>query len=264
MPSNKTNQTLQAMYAKFLHALMKRIRKARGSYQDTLQPNSPILATTSHSQSNSTGRFSSQTAASILTADALPPVTQTMHSLFDPSNQPQVRYEEPVSPRTVPPSVAAHLHEQVPMQVEQTYSDAFGVAQAAGMPADDTTYWNNLMWPGAGWPMEGASARPQQVPKPQQGFHSTPPQTSSASTPGYAADPYQWLGLGSNPSVEGWFAQYATHPHAQQQQQHALTNSPSQEQSGQMQSRNPHYNYGHSTHYYSGQGSQAVPSKAYH
>ena len=241
------------MYAKFLHALMKRIRKARGGYQDIVHTNAPILATTSaFSQSASQG------AARVPIADTLSP----MHSLFDPSNQPPVRYEEPVSPRTVP---ARHLHEQVPMQVEQTYNGAFGVTQAPGIPADDTAYWNDLMWPGVGWPMEGASIPPQQVPKPQQGFHSTPPQPSSASTPGYAADPYHWLGLGSNPSVEGWFAQYATHPHAQQHQN--ITNSPPQGRNGQTQnqSQNPQYdNYGEPTHYYAGQGSQTVPSKMYH
>lgn len=243
------------MYAKFLHALMKRIRKSRGGYQNTVPTNTPMLATTSaFSQSNSSRQPSSQAAAHVPIADTLSP----MHSLFDPSNQPPVRYEEPVSPRTVPAPVSRHLHEQVPMQVEQTFSDGFGITQT---PADDAAYWNDLMWPGVGWPMEGGSIQPQQVPKPQQGFHSTPPQPSSASTPGYAADPYQWLGLGSNPSVEGWFAQYATHPHTQQHQN--LTDSSAQGHSGQSQS--PQYdNYGEPTHYYAGHGSQTVPPKMYH
>lgn len=220
-----------------------------------VQTNTPILATTLPFSQADLGQSSSQATAPILIADAVPP----MHSLFDPSNQPPVRYEEPVSPRTVPTTVSGHAHGEVPMQVEQTYNSTFGVSQAPDVPAD----WNDLMWPGMGWPMEGASTQPQQVPEPQQSLQSTPPQTSSASTPGYAADPYQWLGLGSNPSVEGWFAQYATHPHAQQHHQ-THTDSPTQEQPGQMQSGNPQYNYGHSTHYYTGQGSQTVPSKMYH
>jgi len=240
------------MYAKFLHALMKRIRKARGGHQDAVQTIVPILAATSpFSQTDSTGQ-------PVPTTGAVSPITHTIQSLFDPSNQPPVRYEEPVSPRTVPTSASGHLDEQVPMQVEQTHSDAFDVSQATGMPADDPTYWNNLMWPGVGWPMERASPQSQQVPKPQQGFHSTPPQASSASTPGYAADPYHWLGLGSNPSVEGWFAQYATHPHVHQHQ--SLSNSPTQEP---MQNQNPQYNYGHSTHYFTEQGSQAAPPQMY-
>jgi hypothetical protein len=174
------------MYAKFLHALIKRIRKAGGRYQDNVQTNASIRTTTSpFSQSDSIRRSSEQAAARVPIADALSP----MHSLFDPSNQPPVRYEEPVSPRTVPASVSEHLHAQVPMHVEQTYNGGFGVSQAPGIPADDPTYWNDLMWPGVGWPMEGASTQPQQAPKPQQGFHSTAPQPSSASTPGYAADP---------------------------------------------------------------------------
>ena len=247
----------QAMYAKFLHALMKRIRKSRGGYQDIVQTKAPMQATTSaFSHSNST-RQPSQAAAHVPIADALSP----MHTLFDPSNQPPVRYEEPVSPRTVPTSVSRHLHEQVPMQVEQTFSNDFGTTQAPGVTADDAAYWNDLIWPGVGWPMEGASMQPQQVPKPQPGFHSTPPQPSSASTPGYAADPYQWLGLGSNPSVEGWFAQYATHPHTQQHQN--TTDSPTQGQPGQSQS-SQYENYGEHTHYYAGQGSQTAPPKMYH
>jgi hypothetical protein len=254
------------MYAKFLHALMKRIRKAGGSYQSTVQTNTPILATAS--------TFSQSDAASIPTVGSLSP-PEPMHALFDPSNQPPVRYEEPISPRTVPTSVSGQLHEQVPMQVEQTYNAAFGVPQAAaGMPAaDDAAYWNNLMWPGVGWPIEGAPAPPPpSVPKPppqqQPGFPAAAsggsPQTSSAGTPGYAADPYQWLGLGSNPSVEGWFAQYASHPHPQQQQQGHPTNSPTPEQSAHMQGRDPQFNYGHSAPYYTGQPPQAVPSGTYH
>lgn len=249
---------LQVMHAKFLHALIKRIRKAGGGYRNIVQTNAPMQATTSpFSQSDSIGQSTSHTAASVPIVDAVSP----MHSLFDPSNQPPVRYEEPVSPRTVPASVSSHLHEQVPMHVEQIYDGDFGVSQAPSMPADDAAYWNDLMWPGVGWPMEGASTQAQQVPKPQQGFHSTPPQPPSASTPGYAADPYLWLGLGSNPSVEGWFAQYATHPHDQQHQ--TLTNSPAQEQPGQVQSQNPQYNDYGPTQYYAGQGSQTVPSKMY-
>ena len=246
------------MHAKFLHALIKRIRKAGGGYRNIVQTNAPMQATTSpFSQSDSIGQSTSHTAASVPIVDAVSP----MHSLFDPSNQPPVRYEEPVSPRTVPASVSSHLHEQVPMHVEQIYDGDFGVSQAPSMPADDAAYWNDLMWPGVGWPMEGASTQAQQVPKAQQGFHSTPPQPPSASTPGYAADPYLWLGLGSNPSVEGWFAQYATHPHDQQHQ--TLTNSPAQEQPGQVQSQNPQYNDYGPTQYYAGQGSQTVPSKMY-
>ena len=245
------------MYAKFLHALVKRIRKSRGGYQDIMQTNAPMLATPSaFSQADST-RQPSQAAARVPVADTLSP----MHALFDPSNQPPVRYEEPISPRTVPASVSRRLDEQVPMQVEQTFSDGFGATQAPGIPADDTAYWNNLMWPGVGWSMEGGSIQPQHIPKPQQGFHSTPPQPASASTPGYAADPYQWLGLGSNPSVEGWLSQYSTHPHTQQHQN--VTGSPRQGQPGQSQS--PQYdNYGEPTHYYTGQGSQTAPPKMYH
>jgi len=248
------------MYAKFLHALIKRIRKAGGSYQDTMQTKSSMLATTSpFSQSGSIGRSTSQPAARVPTADALSP----MHSLFDPSKQPPVRYEEPVSPRTVPAAASSHLHAQVPMHVEPIYHGDFGVPQAPGIPVDDTAYWADLMWPRVGWPTEGASTQPQQVPKPQQGFHSTPPQPASAGTPGYAADPYHWLGLGSNPSVEGWFAQYATHPPTHQHQN--LTDSPAQGQPGQAQSRNPQYdNFGQPTHFYAGQGTQSTPSKMYH
>lgn len=237
------------MYAKFLHALMKRIRNARGGYQGIVQTDASFLGTPPFSQSDSLGRASSQAAASIPATDA---ISQTMHSLFDPSNQPPVRFEEPVSPRTVP---SGHVHQHAPMQVEQ-YNGAFNVSQA---PPDDTAYWNDLMWPGVGLPMEVST---QHVPKPQQGFRATTEQHSSASTPGYAADPYQWLGLGSNPSVEGWFAQYATHPHAQQQR--PATDPPTPEQLGHIQSRNPQYDYGHSTHYFTGQGSQAAPFEIYH
>ena len=246
------------MYAKFLHALMKRIRKARSGHKGTVQIHAAMRAAASpFSQSDSIGQASSQAAMS----DTISPITQTMYSLFDPSNQPAVHFEEPVSPHTVP---LAHLnqHQHMPMQVEQTYSHSFDVAQAAGIPADDAAHWNNLMWPGVGWPTEAAPMQPQPVQKPQQGFQPTTPQNSSASTPGYAADPYQWLGLGTNPSVEGWFSQYATNPHAQQQQQPA-TNSPPQEQSAQMQSTTSHYQYGPSTHYFTGQGSQAAPSEVH-